>query len=211
MLKLQVIQGSTRDGRNSDAVCRWLLNLARARQGFDVELLDLRDWALPFFQETIATVGDFANPTYSDPIVKQWNEKIGQADAYIFLTPEYNRSIPAVLKNAIDSVFFSFKFRQKPAAFVGYSLGSTGGARAVEHLTQIIVETEAVPVRTSALVPLVAAAFDETGSPKDAALDVTANAMLDDLDWLGCALKVARTAGQLPPASLRIRAAHGRK
>jgi len=139
------------------------------------------------------------------------HDKIGEADAFVILSPEYNRSIPAVLKNAIDSVFFSFRFRQKAVAFVGYSLGTTAGARAIEHLTQVMVETEAVPVRTASLVPFVTAAFEETGTPKDRALDVTANAMLDDLAWLGAALKVARAAGQLPPASLRIRAAYGRK
>ena len=211
MLKLQIILGRTRDGRNADRVSNWLSPLARSRDSFEVETLDLRDWPLPFFQETIASVGDFANPTYSDPIVRRWNEKIGQADAFIILTPEYNRSIPAVLKNAIDSVFFSFRFRQKPVAFVGYSLGTTGAARAVEHLTQIMVETEAVPVRTATLVPFVTAAFDDNGAPRDPALTVTANAMLDDLGWLGSALKDARTAGQLAPASLRIRAAYGRK
>ena len=211
MLKVQVIIGSTRDGRNSDAVYRWLLPLAQSRSAFDIETLDLRDWPLPFFQETIATVGDFGDPSYSDPIVRRWNDKIGQADAFIIVTPEYNRSVPAVLKNAIDSVFFSFRFRQKAVAFVGYSLGMTAGARAVEHLTQIMVETEAVPVRTATLIPLVTAAFDDTGSPRDRALDVTANVMLDDLAWIGSALKVARSAGQLAPASLRIRAAYGRK
>lgn len=211
LLKLQVIIGSTREGRNSDAVCRWFLPIARAHGAFEVEVLDLRDWPLPFFEETIATVGDFANPTYSDPLVKRWNDKIKEADAYLIVTPEYNHSIPAVLKNAIDTVFFSYSFRQKPVAFVGYSLGFTAAARAVEHLTQIMVETEAVPVRTPTLVPLVTAAFDEKGQPTSPGQPVTLNAMLDDLAWLGKALKTARSEGQLLPAALRIRAASGRK
>ena len=211
VLKLKIIIGSTRTGRNADSVYRWLLPLIQASGAFEVETLDLRDWPLPFFQETIATVGEFSNPTYSDPLVKHWNERIADGDAFIIVTPEYNRSIPAVLKNAIDSVFFSFRFRQKAVAFVGYSLGSTAAARAVEHLTQIMVETEAVPVRTSTLVPSVTNAFDSTGIPKDSGLQVTFNAMLDDLAWMGNALKVARAAGQLAPASLRIRAAYGRK
>ncbi len=211
MLKLKIIVGSTRAGRNADAVLHWLLPLARSHGAFEVETLDLRDWPLPFFQETIATVGDFANPTYSEPIVKQWNDKIGEADAYIIVTPEYNHSIPAVLKNAIDSVFFSFRFRQKPVAFLGYSLAATAAARAVEHLTQIMVETEAVPVRTTTLLPFVTNAFDAAGAPKDPGLAVTLEAMLTDLAWLGNALQLARAAGQLPPASLRIRAAYGRK
>ena len=143
--------------------------------------------------------------------MKRWNEKIGEADAYVVLSPEYNRSIPAVLKNAIDSVFFSFRFRQKPVAFVAYSLGYTAGARAVEHLTQIMVETEAIPVRTPTLVPYVTTAFDEQGRPANPALTVSMSVMLDDLAWLGKALRHARLEGQLPPAAVRIRAASGRK
>src|ERR1700730_17902579 len=93
-------------------------------------MLDLRDWPLPMCSEGIKTVGDFANPTYSDPLVKRWNQKIAEADAYVFITAEYNHSIPAVLKTAIDSVFVSFAFRNKPAAFVGYSGGKIGGGAA---------------------------------------------------------------------------------
>ena len=211
MLKLQIIIGSTREGRNADAVCRWLLPATQSHEAFEVETLDLRDWPLPFFQETIASVGDFANPTYSDPLLKRWNDKIGEGDAYILVTPEYNHSTSAVLKNAIDSVFFSFRFRQKPVAFVAYSLGLAAGARAVEHLTQIMVETEAIPVRTPTLIPNVTAAFDEEGRPTNPGLTVTLSVMLDDLAWLGKALNHARREGQLPPAAFRIRAATGRK
>ena len=211
MLKLQVIIGSTREGRNADSVCRWFLPVAQSHGAFEVETLDLRDWPLPFFQETIATVGDFANPTYSEPLVKRWNEKIKEADAYIIVSPEYNHGIPAVLKNAIDTVFFSSGFRQKPIAFVAYSLGFTAGARAVEHLTQVMAETEAVPVRTPTLVPLVANAFDEDGKPASSGLTTSLTVMLDDLAWLGKALSNARSEGQLPPAAIRIRAASGRK
>jgi NAD(P)H-dependent FMN reductase len=211
MLKLQIILGSTRSGRNADSVCHWFVPIAQSHEAFDVEILDLRDWPLPFFQETMATLGDIGNPTYSDPLVKLWNDKIKEADAYIIVTPEYNRSIPAVLKNAIDTVFFSFSFRQKPVAFVGYSLGPTAGARAVEHLIQVMVEAEAVPVRTPALVPFVSNAFDEEGHAANPALNVSLSVMLDDLAWLAKALQTARKEGQLPPSAARLRAASGRK
>ena len=211
MLRLQIIVGSTREGRNADSVCRWLLPMTQSHGAFEVETLDLRDWPLPFFQETIASVGDFADPTFSDPLVRRWNSKIGEADAYIMITPEYNCSIPAVLKNAIDTVFFSFRFRQKPVAFVAYSLGFTAGARAVEHLKQIMLETDAVPVRTPTLIPSVANAFDDEGKATDPSLPSRLIVMLDDLAWLGNALKSARKEGQLPPSAIRIRAASGRK
>jgi NAD(P)H-dependent FMN reductase len=206
MFKLQVIIGSTRAGRNADPVCRWFVPVAQSHGAFEVEILDLRDWALPFFQETIATLKDFNDPTYSDPLVKRWNNKIKEADAYIIVTPEYNHSLPGVLKNAIDTVFCSYGFRHKPVAFVAYSLGVAAGARAVEHLNQIMTETEAVLVRTPTLIPFVANAFNAAGQPVNPALNVGLTVMLDDLAWLANALKVARVAGAPPPAVLRIRA-----
>ena len=104
MSKLHVIIGSTRPGRAADLVAPWVIDRARNHGGFDVEVLDLRDWALPMFTETLETVGDFNNPTYSSPVVRSWNRKIAEADAFLVITPEYNHSVPAVLKNAIDSV-----------------------------------------------------------------------------------------------------------
>ena len=127
---LHVIVGSTRPERQVDAVARWVASRAAAHAGFEIEVLDLRDWPLPMFAEGLKTIGDFANPTYSEPVVKRWNQKIAEASAYVFITPEYNHSVPAVLKNAIDSIFGSFAFRNKPAAFVAYSGGMVGGARA---------------------------------------------------------------------------------
>jgi NAD(P)H-dependent FMN reductase len=211
MLKLQIIIGSTRSGRNADSVCRWLIPVTQSHGAFAVEALDLRDWPLPFFQETIATVGDFNDPTYSDPLVKRWNDKIGEGDAYFIVTPEYNHSIPAVLKNAIDTVFFSYRFRHKPVAIVGYSLGVAAGVRAVEHLNQVMVETEAVPVRTPTLIPFVANAFDAEGQPTNPALNVGLTVMLDDLAWLAETLKTGRARGAPPPAALRLRAGAARR
>ncbi|HLW23914.1 MAG TPA: NAD(P)H-dependent oxidoreductase [Steroidobacteraceae bacterium] len=211
MLNLQIIIGSTRSGRNADPVCHWFEPITRSHGAFAVETVDLREWPLPHFQETIETVGDFANPTYSDPLVKRWDDKIKEADAYIIVTPEYNHSVPAVLKNAIDTVFFSYGFRHKPVAFVAYSLGVSAGVRAVEHLNQIMLEAEANPIRTQTLIPFVASAFGADGRPVTPALNVGLTVMLDDLAWMGSALKVARAAGAPPPAALRIRAANAKR
>ena len=104
----------------------------------------------------------------------------------------------------------SFRFRPKSAALVAYSLGFTAGARAVEYLTQIMVETEAVPVRRATLIPYIANAFDEESKSMNPAMNVNVTVMLDDLAWLGKALKAARSEGQQPPAALRIRAASGK-
>ena len=177
------------------------------RGDFDVEVVDLRDWKLPFFQEHLGTIGDFADPTYSDPVVRAWNAKIAEGDAYVIITPEYNHSVPGELKNAIDSVFVSFALRNKPVAFVGYSVGIAAGTRAVEHLALIAIEAEAVPLRNTVLIPSVASAFGEDGEPTNPATDAALAITLDDLSWWANALANARADGELPPAAFRSRAA----
>jgi NAD(P)H-dependent FMN reductase len=207
MQKLQVIVGSTRPTRAADRVIPWIVERAQSHGGFDVEVVDLRDWPLPFFQEHIGTIGDFSDPTYSDPIVRSWNRKIGEADAYLIVTAEYNHSVPGQLKNAIDSVFVTFGFRNKPIGFVGYSGGIAAGTRAVEHLALIAVEAEAVPLRNSVLIPFVTEAFDEDGKPKSGAADIALTITLDDLEWFANALGRARAEGELAPGTFRARAA----
>jgi len=205
--KLKIIIGSTRPGRAADRVAPWVIDRAGRHGAFEVEVLDLREWPLPFFQETRETVGDFADPTYSDPIVRRWNRTIADGDAYLFITPEYNHSVPGVLKNAIDNVFVSFALRNKPAAFVAYSGGIVGGARAVEHLAHIVIEAEMAPLRNSVLVAQVQQAFDGDGNPVNPATEASLGIVLDDLAWWAAALGRARAEGELPPGSFRLRAA----
>lgn len=207
MHTLQVIVGSTRPTRAADQVARWVMDRAGRHEALVPELLDLRDWPLPMFGEHFGTIGDLRDPTYSDPIVRSWNAKVREGDAYLVITPEYNRSIPGVLKNAIDSVFVSFAFRNKPVAAVAYSSGLVGGARAAEHLTQIAVEAEAVPLRSSLSIPNIETAFGPDGEPTDPLADAKLSILLDDLAWWSTALGQARASGELPPAVLRMRAA----
>jgi len=204
--KLQVIIGSTRPTRAADLVAPWVVARARAHGAFEVEVLDLRDWPLPMFGEHVGTIGDFADPTYSDPAVRAWNRKVKEGDAYLVITPEYNHSVPGVLKNAIDSIFVSFALRNKPVAAVGYSGGIAAGVRAIEHLAHIVIEADAVPIRSSVIIPHVGAAFEE-GVPKDAVAEIAMTVMLDDLAWWSAALEHARAAGELAPATFRVRAA----
>jgi NAD(P)H-dependent FMN reductase len=207
MSKLQIIVGSTRPTRSADLVVPWVVSAAKAHGGFDVELIDLRDWPLPMFGEHLGTIGDFNDPTYSDPIVKAWNQKVKEADAYIFITPEYNHSIPGVLKNAIDTVFVSFAFRNKPIAAIGYSAGIGAGIRAIEHLAHVVVEAEGVPLRNTVVVPFVTKAFDDEGQPVDPMTRISLDIVLDDLAWWSSALETARAAGELAPGAFRARAA----
>lgn len=205
--KLQVIVGSTRPTRAAEHVFPWVLAGAQRHGAFDVELLDLRDWQLPFFQEHMGTIGDFADPTYSDPAVRAWNKKVSEGDAYVIVTAEYNHSVPGQLKNAIDNLFVSFALRNKPIAFVGYSGGIAAGARAVEHLALIAIEAEAVPLRNSVLIPFVTSAFDEDGEPTDPASAIALSITLDDLAWWSNVLSRARDEGELLPGTFRARAA----
>ena len=207
MSKLLVIVGSTRPNRAADLVLPWLTRKTAEHQAFDAEIVDLRDWPLPIFGEHMGTIGDFSDPTYSEPLVKAWNAKIKSADAYVIVTPEYNHSIPGGLKNAIDTVWLSFGFRNKPVAFVGYSGGIAGGVRAIEHLAHVFVEADAVPLRSSVIIPAVHGAFDEQGEPVSPITNAAAGIMLDDLAWWSAALEKARAAGELPPGTFRLRAA----
>lgn len=207
MLKLQIVVGSTRDTRAADRVYPWVLARAQAHPGFDAELIDLRDWPLPMFSEHPGTIGDFADPTYSEPIVKQWNNKIKEADAYLVITPEYNHSLPGVLKNAFDNIFLSFALRNKPIAAVGYSGGIAAASRAIEHLAHVAIEGDMAPLRSSVLIPFVNEAFDAAGQPINPMTEAALAITLDDLAWWGETLRAARQAGELPPAVFRARAA----
>ena len=207
MSKLLVIIGSTRPTRSADFVIPWLTGKVAEHEAFDAEVVDLRDWPLPIFAEHFGTIGDRSDPTYSEPVVKAWNNKIKGADAYVIVSPEYNHSVPGGLKNAIDSVWVSYGFRNKPVAFVSYGGGQTGGVRAIEHLAHIFVEAEAAPLRNSVVIPFVREAFDEQRQPKNPMTNTAADIMLDDLAWWSAALEKARAAGELPPGNARLMAA----
>ena len=131
-MKLQIIIGSTRPGRISDRLAKWVGNEARNLADTTGELVDLADYNLPMFDEAIS-------PQYNpdrkpSDTVKKWLDKIAEADAFVLVTPEYNRSYSAVLKNALD--YIDFQFAKKPVALVAH--GTTGGAQAVAHLRGVL-------------------------------------------------------------------------
>jgi NAD(P)H-dependent FMN reductase len=206
-MKLQVIVGSTRPTRAADKVVPWVTGRAVSHEAFETEVLDLRDWPLPMFGEHMGSIGDPRDPSYSTEPVRAWNKKIAEADAYLLVTPEYNHSIPGELKNAIDSVFVSFAFRNKPLAMVGYSGGVGGGIRAIEHLVQVAVEVEAAPLRSTVVLPFVDKQFDDAGQPTDPTTEISMQILLDDLAWWAAALHNARAAGELVPGKVRARMA----
>lgn len=175
--RIQVILGSTREGRAGDKVARWFVDLAAQRSDVEIELVDLRDFPLPFFDSPVSPKRALSD----DPRVRAWAAKVDEADGYVFVTPEYNYGYPAVLKNAVDHIYY--QWNDKPVGFVGYG-GVAGGIRAVQQLRQVVVELGLAQVRTQVLIPKVFAAFDDAGQPVDAMHAKTAAALLDEVaDW----------------------------
>jgi NAD(P)H-dependent FMN reductase len=146
-LNIQVILGSTRQNRFGDKPAHYILGELAKRSDVRAELVDLRDWPLPFFDHPVSPM----RAKITEPaIVAQWAAKVGEADGYVMVTPEYNHGYPAVLKNALDWVYP--EWTKKPVGFVGY--GSTGGARAIEQLRQVVIELDMVPIREALHIPM---------------------------------------------------------
>jgi len=141
MIKIGIVLGSTRPGRRGQAVAEWVAKVGAEQVPNAVfELLDLADFALPILDEPQPP----AFGKYSKEHTRKWSEAVKAYDGFVFVTPEYNRSIPGVLKNALDFVYS--EWNNKAAGFVGYGL--QGGARAVEHLRLILSELKVATVRS---------------------------------------------------------------
>jgi NAD(P)H-dependent FMN reductase len=188
MLKIKVILGTTRQQRLGDQPAKWITEKAKTK-GLDVELLDLRDYPLPFFDEAISpTAAIMKGSGYPYAISAKWTEKISEADGFIFTVAEYNHGYSSVLKNAFDYV--SKEWNKKPVAFVGY--GSVGGARAVEQLRQVVAEQQMAPVRNAVHIVNPWALLNNKGELDMSSFDHAADAMLGELVWWADALNVAR-------------------
>lgn len=150
MLKIQVIIGTTRQNRFSEKVAAYIYQEAKKKKGIEVELVDLRDYPLPFFDEPVSpSMLEMTKHEYTNEVVKKWTNKVAEADGYIIVTGEYNHGYPAVLKNALDYVFK--QWNKKAVGFVSY--GSAGGARTVEQLRQVAIELQMVPIRNAIHIP----------------------------------------------------------
>jgi NAD(P)H-dependent FMN reductase len=190
---IQVISSTTREGRFSERVAHWAVSYLRPRQDFELELIDLRDHPLPFFDAAppARTLRDY--PTEQ---VARLGRTLDRADGFIVLTAEYNHGYPAVLKNAMDWTFP--EWRRKPIAFVGW--GNVGGARAVEQLRLVAVEFEMAPLRYAVhILPeimAVARRADVGDATAFAPLEPRLKLLADDLAWWTAALAAARDAEQ---------------
>lgn len=190
MLQVKIIVGSTRPSRFSEKVLPWLKNELSNHEELSAEVLDLREYQLPYFDMPVSPAS-VQDGDYGSEAVNAWAKKIGEADAYIIIAPEYNHGYSAVLKNALDVVYA--EWNKKVVGFISY--GSVGGGRVVEQLRQVSVELQMASTRTAVHIQAPWALPEENGSLKDGALDEYTNSlkgMLEQLSWWGNALKAAR-------------------
>ncbi|HZX39614.1 MAG TPA: NAD(P)H-dependent oxidoreductase [Streptomyces sp.] len=171
-LRVTVIIGSTREGRVGEKVGRWFTELAAERDGMELAVVDLVDFDFPSRYPDRATVQ-----------MREFVTEVGRADAFVVVTPEYNRSFPASLKQAIDYAYD--EWQTKPVAFVSYGHGSRG-LYAVEQLRSVFTELHTVTLRNGVSINL----LDEASQDRDRAAEL----MLDQLGWWGLALREARAA-----------------
>ncbi|MFE4823817.1 NADPH-dependent FMN reductase [Streptomyces sp. NPDC056704] len=184
-LRTAVITGSTRDGRFGPVVADWIAGHIAQREDMEVDLIDLVETPLP-------TVFPAFGQAPSDEVVTQLgavSPRLARAGAFVIVTPEYNHSFPAPLKNAVD--WHNEQWHAKPVGFVSYG-GLAGGLRAVEQLRVVLAELHAVTIRNTVSFHNYGEVFGADGRPTDPGCDVAAKAMLDQLTWWGQALREAR-------------------
>jgi NAD(P)H-dependent FMN reductase len=184
MIKVAIIIGSTRPGRNGEAVARWAYEVARKRADAEFELVDLQDYDLPLFNEPKSPM--FAE--YAHPHTRAWSQKISEFDAYVFVTPEYNHGTSGALKNALDYLYY--EWNNKAAGFVGY--GSAGGVRAVEQLRLVMGELMVADVRAQVALSLFTDFENFSVFKPAASKEKSVNDMLDQVVSWGGALKALR-------------------
>jgi len=187
---VKVIAGSTREGRFSDKAALWIAGELKKQDGVSVEVLDLRDYDMPFFNESVSP--SFKKEPYKNEAVARFTAKIAEGEAFVIVTPEYNRGTSGVLKNALDWVYP--EWNKKPVSFVSY--GSVGGSRAVEQLRLIAIELQMAPIRTAVHIPgeqyFPVMFGKKTADELFSTLSDKAEGMLSELLWWAHALKNAR-------------------
>ena len=185
--RLAIVIGSVRPNRFADHPAQWITEIAKKRGDFEVELIDLKDYPMPLFEEK-------ASPAYGpseNEVAQRWQKKMAEFDAYVFTAAEYNRGPTAALKNALDYAYT--EWNNKPVSFVGY--GGVGGARAIEQLRLNAIELQMAPIRNAVHIQMsVYLAVVKEGKTLGEFdfLQQNASDMLDQLAWWTHALKTER-------------------
>jgi NAD(P)H-dependent FMN reductase len=185
MLNVAIILGSTRPGRNGEAVAKWVYEIAKQRADATFELVDIKDFHLPLLDEPMPpSLGQ-----YNQPHTKAWAAKIAEFDAFVFVTAEYNHGIPGALKNAIDFLFR--EWNHKSAGFVSYG-GYANGSRAVEQLRLVMAELHVADVRAQVLLSLFTDFENFSIFKPGAGRETAVSTMLDEVLAWGGALQAFR-------------------
>lgn len=190
-VRIAIIVGSVREGRFGPVVAGWLAGLAAGLGGFEVDVVDLAEHDVPL---AMPAFGAAPAPAVAAEVGKV-TERLAAADAFVVVTPEYNHSYPAALKNAVD--WHRDEWLAKPVAFVSYG-GVSGGLRAVEHLRAVFAELHAVTIRETVSFHGAHTCFGPDGMPSDEGATVAAKAMLEQLTWWARSLADARAARPYP-------------
>lgn len=185
-LRVAIILGSTRDGRFGPAVSGWIGAHVRRREDMTADLVDLVETPLP---TVFPVLGEPPASQEDADLLAAVSPRLAAADAFVIVTPEYNHSFPAPLKNAID--WHGTEWRAKPVGFVSYG-GFSAGLRAVEQLRLVLAELHAVTIRDGVGFQGAWSQFAPDGSALDPAADAAATVMLDRLAWWAHALREAR-------------------
>lgn len=186
-MKILIVLGSIREGRSGDKVAKWVLEQSKNRNGFEYELLDLKDYPMKLFEEPGHPA--MFNGKTSDEFANKWIKKVGETDGFIVITPEYNRGTSSALKNAIDYPYN--EWHKKPVAVLGYG-GMSGGGRAVEQLRLNFIELQAVPIREGVLVQFLGSKIKDGKLIADEHLESGIKKTFDQLEWYTEVLKTAR-------------------
>ncbi len=182
-----IVIASTRPGRGGWTVAQWFIQRAGEHGGFEVGVVDLAEFQLPLLDEP-------NHPRlrqYTKGHTREWSEKVRAADAFVFVTPEYNHGYPASLKNAID--FLHHEWRYKPVGFVSYG-GVAAGTRSVEQLQQVVTAVKLFPLIEQVNVPFYQQFIDEDESVLRAneVMEQAAATMLDQLVTMEAVLRPVR-------------------
>ena len=195
-LKIGIVISTTRATRFGHKPAEWVKNIAAERNDMAVDILDLRDYPMPFFDEVASNAWV---PTTNE-VAQRWQKKVAEFDGFVFVTAEYNHGIPAVLKNALDYAYP--EWNRKAAALVGY--GAVGGSRAVEQLRLVAAELQLATIRTGVYIQgadFMAALKDGKELKEITYLQQGVRDMLDQLAWWAQALKTARQQDVLTKAA----------
>jgi NAD(P)H-dependent FMN reductase len=185
MPQLMIIIASTRPGRGGWPVAQWFINHATEDARFELDVVDLVEFRLPLLDEP-------NHPRlrqYVNPHTHEWSKRVDAADAFVFVTPEYNHGYPASLKNAIDYLHHEWRF--KPVGFVSYG-GVAAGTRSVEQLQQVVTAVKLTPVIEQVNIPFYQQFIEDGEVRANAVMEGAVVAMLDQLVKLEALLRPTR-------------------